>query len=122
MEKIEMERITRKNLLESLATEKELKAFDVATASLKAKYCGIERYNTAKRCVSLLTRINNLKEKSDRLDSEEFTSKYCKWYDDRIDELQARLSKYAGKLGLKVFWNTYCHLSLKVSHGVSQVI
>lgn len=117
-----MERITRKRLLENFATEKEMTVFSVAIADLKAKYCGIERYNTARRCVSLLTRINNLKEKSDRLDSNEFTSKRCKWYDDRIDELQARLEKYANKLGLKVFWNTYCHLSLKVSHGISQVI
>lgn len=117
-----MNRITRKYLLENYATEKEMTAFNVAIADLKAKYCGVERYNTARRCVSLLTRINNLKEKSDRLDSNEFTSKYCKYYDDRIDELQARLEKFARKLGLKVFWNTYCHLSLKVSHGVSQVI
>lgn len=108
-----MERITLKKLWESRASERDLKACRLAIKSLKGTACGLARYETAKKTLWWLSRVNGAREKELELDSCERTQELAKIYTAKIDEYEKHLKAYAGKLGLRVVWSTWCHLADK---------
>lgn len=105
-----MERITLRKLLESRASDRDLKAYRLAIKSLKGTACGLARFETAKKALWWLARVNGAKEKELELDSCERTQKFAKIYVAKIHEYEKHLEVYAGKLGLRVDWSTWCHL------------
>lgn len=88
-----MEIITRNKLLLNRATDKELKIFNIAVKTLKVDRCTAERFETARKCLYWLTRINNAREIELEYDSFENGQKIAKRYALKIKKMQEHLNR-----------------------------